>query len=49
MIVKYESLENIIKLLRKTVARVGRSLTQVGYLEKDISQMKTWVIEYKKK
>ena len=49
LIVNYESLEPIIKLLRKTVARAGRSLTQVGYLEKDISQMKTWVIEYKKK
>ena len=46
LVVNYNSIEAIHKLLRKTVVRSGKSLTQIGILEKDISKRKTWVSEY---
>jgi hypothetical protein len=46
LVVNYNSIEAIHKLLRKTVIRSGISLTQIGILEKDISKRKTWVSEY---
>ena len=47
LVINYNSLEETIKLLRNSVVRSSKSLTQVGYLEKDIKKMKTWVVEYK--
>lgn len=49
LVINYDSLEATLKLLRDSVVRSGRSLTQVGYLEKDISKMKTWVTDPKNK
>lgn len=46
LVVNYNELEAIHKLLRRTVVRSGRSLTQIGILEKDISKRKTWISEY---
>ena len=47
LVINYQSFETTLKTLRSAVIRSGRSLTQVGYLEKDITKMKTWVTEYK--
>jgi hypothetical protein len=49
LVLNLKSLEPIIKLLGHKAASSGSSLTQVGYLEKDMSKMKTWVTEYKGK
>lgn len=48
LIVNYASLEVTLELLRHSVVKSSRSLTQVGYLEKDIPKRKTWVTDYKK-
>ncbi len=47
LVVNYDSLETILKLIRNSVIKSGRSLTQVGYLQKDMQKMKTWVTENK--
>ena len=47
LVVNYDSLEATLKILKSSVVRSSRSLTQVGYLEKDIQKRKTWVIDYK--
>jgi hypothetical protein len=47
LIINYNSLDFIYKLLRKTVVNAGKSLTQVGILKKDMSKRKTWVEETK--
>lgn len=45
LVVNYNEVEAVHKLLRKTIVRSGRSLTQIGALKKDMSRMKTWVSE----
>lgn len=45
LVINYNNLETIYKLLRQTVVNAGKSLTQVGILEKDITTLKTWVVE----
>ncbi len=47
LIINYDSLEATLKILRSSVVRSSRSLTQVGYLEKDIQKMKAWVTDHK--
>jgi hypothetical protein len=47
LIVNFNEIETIHKLLKQAVIRSGRSLTQIGLLQNDISQMKTWVSECK--
>ena len=46
LVVNYNSIEAIHKLLRKTIIRSGKSLTQIGIIEMDVSKRKTWVSEY---
>jgi hypothetical protein len=47
LVVNYASLEATLKILKSSVVRSSRSLTQVGYLEKDILKRETWVTDYK--
>ncbi|MFZ3138889.1 MAG: hypothetical protein WA126_16025 [Thermodesulfovibrionales bacterium] len=47
LIVNYNHLEDIYKLIRQTVVRAGKNLKQIGVLQKDISKMKTWIVEIK--
>jgi len=46
LVLSYNSIETVHKILRRAVVRSGKSLTQIGILEKDISKRKTWVSEY---
>lgn len=48
LVVNFDEIEAVHKLLRQTVVRSGKSLTQIGTLQNDISQMKTWVSQYSK-
>lgn len=43
LVVNYDNFESIFRLLRQAVVKAGKSLTQVGFLEKDLSVLKTWV------
>ena len=45
LVINLEEMKSVIKILRKTVVRTANSLTQIGILQKDISQMKTWISE----
>jgi hypothetical protein len=45
LIINYDSLEATLKILRSSVVRSSKSLTQVGYLEKDIKKTKSWVTD----
>lgn len=46
LVVNYNSIESIHNLLRKAIIRSGKSLTQIGVLEFDISKRETWISEY---
>jgi hypothetical protein len=43
LVINYNHLESIYKLLNQTVIKAGKSLTRVGVLKNDLSQRKTWV------
>jgi hypothetical protein len=47
LIVNYNHLEEIYKLLRQTVVKAGKSLKQVGILQRDVLKRKRWVTEKK--
>ena len=46
LVVNYDSLLPIIKTLRSATVKAGRSLTRVGFLQKDLTKFKTWVVEH---
>jgi hypothetical protein len=47
LVVNYSNLGSILKKLRHTAVRAGKSLTRLGILENDLSTLKAWVSEHK--